>query len=124
MIARNQTVQIWKEAVHFAEHVYDVSRAFPRFEIFNLRQDLTRAASSISLSIIRGANAPSQEDCRKVIWTTFNHLDEVIMFLNIAQKQNYISQDVYDEIYAECEKLSKTLSDLTHDLTPKIPSLN
>jgi len=46
---------IWQKAMDFGEEIFDLSKGFPKDEIFNLTSQIRRAADSIALNISEGA---------------------------------------------------------------------
>jgi len=51
MNVKFETLEIWKKSVDFAAQIYDLTKTFPKAEMFSLTTQLTRAAVSISLNI-------------------------------------------------------------------------
>jgi hypothetical protein len=50
-----EKLEVWQEAINFADLVYDVTRAFPETERFGLTNQLRRAAVSISSNLAEGS---------------------------------------------------------------------
>lgn len=46
---RFEQLEVWKLAIDFASHVYEVTEDFPRSEVFGLRSDIRRAGNSVPM---------------------------------------------------------------------------
>ena len=44
---RHRNLDIWKNAVAFSARIYEITRSFPREEMFGLTNQLRRASASI-----------------------------------------------------------------------------
>ena len=62
-----ETLDIWKESIKFISEIYKLTKKLPRFELFNLTSQLTRAAVSISLNISEGSSRKSKIDFKRFI---------------------------------------------------------
>jgi len=61
-----EKLEVWHEAIAFADTIYTITKAFPDDERFGLTNQMRRAAVSISLSVLAIArhtiSAPSSAD--------------------------------------------------------------
>lgn len=104
--------------------VYKVTKNFPKEELFGITSQLRRAAVSISLNIAEGAGRKSKNEFRHFISMAYGSLAETITLLKICLKRSYLSKDVFDSLYLNCEEIGKMLSGLTYHLNLKPSTLN
>ena len=111
-----EKLEVWQEAIKFADLVYDVTRAFPEAERFGLTNQLRRAAVSISSNLAEGSSRSSRTDFARFVEIATGSLFEVISQANISQRQGFLAKADFDRLYSVCEKQSKMLSGLRKSL--------
>lgn len=81
-------------------HVYDMTRFFPREELYGLTNQIRRAAVSIPSNISEGAARHSEKEFVQYLHIALGSAAELETQLIIAKKLNYIADDnnVHDEI--------------------------
>jgi four helix bundle protein len=105
-----EKLDIWQEAIQFADLVYDLSTDFPDEERFGLMNQMRRAAVSISSNIAEGSSRVSRVDFARFVEIATGSLFEVVSQSTIALRREMILQNDYNQIYAAAEKQSKMLS--------------
>ena len=111
-----EKLEVWQEAIDFADFVYSVTRAFPDDERFGLTNQMRRAAASISSNVAEGSSRSSRPDFARFIELATGSLYEVVSQATIAKRQGFLSEADYSRLYAACEKQSKMLSGLRRSL--------
>ena len=111
-----EKLEVWQKAIDFADVVYRVTRAFPDDERFGLTNQMRRAAVSISSNIAEGTSRHSRDDYVRFLEIATGSIFEVVSQSFIAQRQNYLSEDDRQRLYAAAEEQSKMLSGLRQSL--------
>lgn len=111
-----EKLDVWQEAINFADVVYSVTRAFPDDERFGLTNQMRRAAVSISSNIAEGSSRSSRPDFARFIEIATGSVYEVVSQATIGQRQGFLAETSYAQLYAACEKQSKMLSGLRSSL--------
>ncbi len=110
-----EKLDVYQEALSFADSIYELSAQFPREEVYGLTGQLRRAAVSIAVNIAEGSGRSKKEFAhylrmaRTSVW-------ECVPLLSIAQRQEYFDQNGFGRFYGRCETLSKMLSRLINSL--------
>jgi four helix bundle protein len=112
-----EKLDVWQEAIQFADLVYELSADFPGEERFGLTNQMRRAAVSISSNIAEGSSRASRTDFARFVEIATGSLFEVVSQTTIARRRKMIAQDDYTRIYAAAEKQSKMLSGLRRSLS-------
>jgi four helix bundle protein len=112
-----EKLDVWQEAIQFADPVYEVTGDFPREERFGLTNQMRRAAVSVSSNIAEGSSRVSRTDFARFVEIATGSLFEVVSQTTIALRRKMIEQNNYNEIYAAAEKQSKMLSGLRRSLS-------
>ena len=107
-----EKLDVWQEAIQFADLVYEVTGDFPSEERFGLTNQMRRAAVSVSSNIAEGSSRVSRIDFARFVEIATGSLFEVVSQSTIALRRKMIAQNNYTEIYVAAEKQSKMLSGL------------
>ena len=94
MTARNyQDLIAWQKAMDLVDMVYQVTKTFPREEMFGLTNQLRRAAVSIPSNIAEGQGRQSKADFTCFLWIAHASVREVETQVMIARRQNYLTEE-------------------------------
>ncbi len=111
-----EKLEVWQEAIKFADSVYSLTRQFPDEERFGLINQMRRAAVSISSNIAEGSSRSSRMDFARFIEIATGSLFEVISQATISRRRGFLSETAFNDLYSACEKQSKMLSGLRRSL--------
>jgi four helix bundle protein len=112
-----EKLDVWQEAIQFADLVYELTGNFPDEERFGLTNQMRRAAVSVSSNIAEGSSRVSRTDFSRFVEIATGSLFEVVSQTTIALRRKMISQNDYNRIYVAAEKQSKMLSGLRRSLS-------
>jgi four helix bundle protein len=112
-----EKLDVWQEAIQFADLVYELTGDFPSEERFGLTNQMRRAAVSISSNLAEGSSRVSRTDFSRFVEIATGSLFEVVSQTTIALRRKMISQNDYNRIYVAAEKQSKMLSGLRRSLS-------
>ena len=111
-----EKLDIWQEAIQFADLIYELTRSFPHDERFGLTNQMRRAAVSISSNIAEGSSRGSRQDFSRFVEIAAGSLFEVVSQATVSERQGLLSNDEHRRIYAAAEKQSRMLSGLRKSL--------
>ena len=112
-----EKLDVWQEAIQFADLVYGLTGDFPDQERFGLTNQMRRAAVSISSNLAEGSSRVSRTDFGRFVEIATGSLFEVVAQTTIALRQGMIAENDYKRIYTAAEKQSKMLSGLRRSLS-------
>jgi len=107
---------ISQKAVDLASDIHDLTRTFPKDELFVLTSRIKRAADSVSLNIAEGSTGQTNLEFNRFLSYTLRSNIEVIGCLFLAQKRNLIQQDDFSKIYKQCEEILVMTNSLCNTL--------
>jgi four helix bundle protein len=110
-----ERLDVYNEAVNFADSIYRVSAEFPKDELYGLTGQLRRAAVSVALNIAEGSGKSKKEFIHYLKMARAS-VHECVPLLTIADRQRYLNHDGYELFYRRCESLAKMLSRLIGSL--------
>ncbi len=100
-----EKLNIWKIAIEIAGEIHNLTRSFPKEEMFSLTSQMKRAADSISLNIAEGSTGQSDPEQLKFLGYSQRSALEVVNCLYLAIKRNYIDKTQFDLFYQKLEIL-------------------
>lgn len=111
-----EKLTVWQKALDLTGIVHDVSRKFPKDELFVLTAQIKRAADSVCLNIAEGSTGLSNAEFCRFVQIAMRSNIEVVGCIFIAQKRNIISQEDFTLIYQQCEAILAMLNGLRKSL--------
>jgi len=115
---RFESLEIWHQAVAFSNDAYKLVAKFPDHEKYGLSNQITRAANSVSLNIAEGAGRDTNADFSRFLGIAVGSTFEVVSASFLARNQGYISQETHALLYAQAEKLGKSINRFRRTLKP------
>ncbi len=111
-----EKLEVWQEAIRFADAVYTITRSFPEAERFGLTNQKRRAAVSISSNLAEASSRSSRSDYARFVEIAAGSVFEVISQATISHRQGLLSETDFGQLYSACEKQIKMLSGLRKSL--------
>lgn len=106
-----ENLKVYQEGLLFVNLIYELTKNWPKDEMFGLISQLRRAAVSIVLNIAEGTSR-TKKDFRHFLDLSRGSIFECVAILNIALNRKYITQSDYDSCYIFCNKLARMISGL------------
>jgi four helix bundle protein len=111
-----EKLDTWREAIAFADLVYEVTRAFPEEERFGLTNQMRRAEVSISSNIAEGCSRSSRIDYARFVEIAAGSVFEVVSQVTLGRNRGFVNEPNYQQVYQAAEKQSRMLSGLRKSL--------
>jgi four helix bundle protein len=107
-ITRFEDLQCWQEARKLVNMVYEAIRKSPEFQKdFRLVGQITDASVSSMSNIAEGFSRRSDKEFIQFLFVSKSSATEVQSEAYVALDQKYISQDEFQRIYNQAEKVSR-----------------
>lgn len=84
---------MWQKALDLTGIIHDVTRRFPKEELFMLTSQIKRAADSICLNIAEGATTLSNAEFSRFLQIALRSDMEVVGCIFIAQRRGIICDE-------------------------------
>lgn len=107
---------VWQKSMGLVAMVYQVTKTFPKEELYGLTNQLRRAAVSIPSNIAEGQARNSTAEFRNFLSIARGSLAEVETQLLIAERLNYLGSDKLREIQAVQIEVNKMTNALMNKL--------
>ena len=109
----------WQKARRLVKRVYEVTRGFPKEEMFGLTQQVRRAAISVPCNIAEGYGRGSRKDYVRFLQMARGSLYEVQTQLLLAQDLGYLSDSQVAATSQEVSACAQLLYRLIESLSSK-----
>lgn len=109
-VERFEDLRVWQAGREIVETIYKLSSLGRFSRDYALRDQIRRAAVSISSNVAEGFSRRSNKEFIQFLFIAKGSAAEVQSQLYIALDQGYISQEEFDEIYGQVEVVAKQIS--------------
>ncbi|MFC1594299.1 four helix bundle protein [Candidatus Omnitrophota bacterium] len=112
MAFKFEKLEVWKRAIELSVSINELTKSFPRDELYILTSQIKRAADSIALNIAEGSTGQSNAEFKQFIGYALRSAVEVVSCLYLGKRRNLIQEDKFQALYDEVEVLIKMLQKL------------
>jgi four helix bundle protein len=89
-------LKVWEKAHQFTIKIYEVTKVFPREEIYGVTSQMRRAASSMPANIAEGCGKFTQLDLAKFLNIALGSANESEYFVLLSKDLSYMSIENFD----------------------------
>lgn len=112
---------VWQIGMDLMEAVYDVSRRFPKDEMFGLTSQIRRAATSVSLNIAEGYARNGRREFARFLDISMGSAAEVEAGLEVAARLKYVNRDELTQALELLDKLQRMIFKLKAKIAAPFP---
>jgi len=105
-----ENLKIWNKALDLTVEINEMTRLFPKYELYSLSNQIRRASDSVVLNIAEGCTGQSNPEFAKFLGYALRSAIEVVSCLFIAKRKNYIDDSSFRKLYTEYEDLTKMIT--------------
>ena len=106
-----ENLMVYQKALDFVDLAYEVSKSFPKSELYNLTSQFKRAAVSILLNIAEGSGDTNAQ-FNRFLEIARGSVKECVVCSTIAKRQGFINYEKDLENRRKLAELSKMISSL------------
>ena len=103
-----ERLEVYQLALDYIDRVYDLAERLPRSEDYNLKSQITRAATSVALNIAEGSTGQSDAEQGRFLAMAIRSFLETVACQHIIQRRGYLKRD--DELMLRLENEGQTLA--------------
>jgi four helix bundle protein len=103
-------LRIWQEGYALTLQVYQLTRSFPRDELFGLTSQMRRAANSIPHNIAEGCGRSSKPELLRFIVIAMGSASELESEALVAQGLNFLDQVPAETLLENITRLRRMLT--------------
>lgn len=110
-----EKLKVYKEALDLANEIYQITKQYPKEEVFGVTNQIRRAVMSIAQNIAEGSGR-SKKEFRHFLNMARTSGYECIPLLEISRRQNYIDDGEFNSLYEKCDKLVRRINALKNSI--------
>lgn len=112
-------LRVWIEGMNLAEVCYQVTRTFPKEEMYGMVSQIRRSAASIPANIAEGYGREYRAEYIQFLRTAQGSLKELETHLILSVRVKLTTNQEIDPILLKCEALGRMLRSLIRSLQSK-----
>ena len=112
MKSNYRDLTVWQKAFDLSTKIYEITKGFPKEEMFGLVSQMRRCATSIPSNIAEGKGRDSDKELSYFLRIAKGSCNELETQILISQKLGYISSKQSEELQSDCEEVLKMLTAL------------
>ena len=105
-----EDIKAWQLARDFRRDIYEITKTFPREELYCLTAQMRRAAISITSNIAEGYGRYNFQENIQFCRTARGSLIEVLGQLYVALDGNYINQEEFNNLYNKGKNVERAIN--------------
>jgi four helix bundle protein len=113
-------LKVWQEAMTLAVACYELTRSFPKEEMYGMTSQIRRASGSIAANIAEGHGREATASFVHFLRTAQGSLKELETHLILATRVKMASSDSVEPLLGQCDALGRMLRALTRSLQQRI----
>lgn len=107
---------VWQKAVDLTDIISQVTKEFPKDELYILTSQIKRAADSVALNIAEGSTGQTNPEFRRFLGMAIRSDMEVVCCIFLAKRRGIIKKEDFEKIYKLCEELLVMINALRNSL--------
>ena len=113
-----ENLKVYQKSLEYVDFVYEITKNFPKEEIFSLTNQFRRASVSICLNIAEGSGG-SKVEFNQFLKIARRSVRECVAVTEISYRQTFISTEDKKQSRGLCIELSRMISGLMKSLKNK-----
>ena len=107
---------IWELSHVFTLKIYDITKSYPKNEIYGLISQIRRASYSIPSNISEGCGRDSDAEFNRFLTIAWGSASEVEYLILLSKNLNYIDQDLFIILNEEINLIKRKIYSLKQKL--------
>lgn len=108
----HKDLDVWKKSVLLVTSIYEVTKAFPKDEVYGITNQIRRTAVSIPSNIAEGSARQGDKEFAQFLYISLGGLSELETQLIIANNLKYLTLNDYEFTIDLLEEIRKMLLSL------------
>jgi len=103
---------VWQKSHELTLKIYEITKNFPKEELFGLTSQIRRAATSVPSNIVEGKARGSSKDFKRFLLIARGSLEELKYQILLSKDLNYIDEDKNNELQNIAKEVGRLLNGL------------
>lgn len=115
----HKDLDVWKRSIELVTEIYNITKSFPKDELYGLVNQIRRAAVSIPSNIAEGAARKNNKEFIQFLYIALGSISELETQIIISQKLSYMNQTESSNLLNEIIQIRSLLIGLIKFLKKK-----
>ena len=93
----HKDLNVWQKAIDLVVLIYQITKSFPKEELYALTNQMCRCASSIPANIAEGSGRRNIGEFRQFLHIALGSAAELETYLVISEKLGYLTNDAKED---------------------------
>lgn len=113
-----EQLEVWKLSLEYVDLIYALAEKLPKSEEYNLKSQIVRASTSISLNIAEGSTGQSDAEQARFLGMAIRSLIETVACQHIIRRRGYLQEEnILHKAYEASQVLARKLQTFRKSLT-------
>jgi four helix bundle protein len=114
-----EKLEVYQLALDYVDEIYALANKLPKSEDFNLKSQITRAATSVVLNIAEGSTVQTDAEQARFLGMAVRSVLETVACLHIIQRRTFVDDaKLLDKIAENARILASKLHAFRNAITP------
>jgi len=119
MAFKFEKLEVWHLGLEYLDLAYEIANALPKSEEYNLKSQLIRAATSITLNIAEGSTGQTDNEQARFLGLAIRSLIETVARLRIIGRRQLVGDaQLLERANLHAEKLAAKLHSFRKTIAP------
>ena len=109
-------LEVWQKAMDLVVECYQLTKSFPKTEIYGLTSQLQRAAVSIPANIAEGRERQYKKEFIQHLSIAYGSLADLETHIQIAERLKYLNNNKVKQISDKTAEVGRMINDLIKSL--------
>jgi four helix bundle protein len=117
MAYKFEQLEVWQLSVDYTDLIYKIAEQLPHSEDYNLKSQIIRAATSISLNIAEGSTGQTDAEQARFLGMAIRSLIETVACQYLIRHRGYLADDsCLTQAYEQSQILARKLQSFRKSL--------
>jgi four helix bundle protein len=113
-------LEVWQKAMDLVVECYQITKTFPKHEIYGLVSQMQRAVISVPVNIAEGRGRQHSKEFINYLFIANGSLAEVETYAEIAARLHYITKGQSEKILDKASEIGRMLNGLIRSIQKRI----
>ncbi len=119
VVKTHKDLEVWKNAIKLVSDIYQITKTFPKDQMFSLVNQIQRASISIPSNIAEGAGRNHNKEYIQFLYISLGNLAELETQLIISNNLNFIQNNQFIDLNNKLKLIRSQLYGLINSLKKK-----
>jgi len=116
MAFKFENLQVWQKALDLSVEINQLTKSFPKDELYVLTSQIKRAADSVVLNIAEGCTGQSNAVFKVFLNYSIRSGIEVVSCLFVGKRRDIVNEADFQRLYNDYQSLIKMITSLRNTL--------